>query len=159
MRRVLGWAIVAALVTAALAMAVVPNTDTSAGTRAEQIAAELRCPVCQGLSVKDSDSATARDIRDDITRRVSDGESSVQIRQAYVDRYGEWILLRPRIGGFETLVWVIPAAAAAAASVTLGAAFVRWQRYGRRRVPADDDREIVAAALADYADRGEGAVQ
>lgn len=159
MRRVLGWAIVAALVTASLAMALVPSTDTSAGTRAEQIVAELRCPVCQGLSVKDSDSPTARNIRDDIVRRLADGESSGDIRQAYVDRYGEWILLRPRAAGFQTLVWVIPAAAAAAASVMLGAAFLRWRRHGRHRVPADDDRELVAAALADYADRGERAVQ
>lgn len=148
MRRVLGWALVAAMVAAALALALVPGADTGAGTRAEQIASELRCPVCQGLSVKDSDSPTARDIRSDIDRRLAAGQSPTAIRNAYVDRYGEWILLRPRASGFETLVWATPAAVAAAAAVTLGAAFARWRRRGHRRIPTDADRDIVAAALA-----------
>ena len=145
MRRALSWALVAALVTAALALALVPGDGTGPG--ADQIAAELRCPVCQGLSVKDSDSPTARDIRADIDRRLAAGENPAQIRQAYVERYGEWILLRPRRSGFASLVWAVPAAVAAAAIVTLGAAFARWRRRGNRRSPTQADREIVASAL------------
>jgi cytochrome c-type biogenesis protein CcmH len=159
MRRPLSWALVAALVTAALALALVSGGGTGPGASAEQVAAELRCPVCQGLSVKDSDSPTARDIRSDIDRRLAAGESPGQIRQAYVDRYGQWILLRPRTSGFETLAWAIPAAVAAAAAVTLGAAFARWRRRGRHRTPTDADRDLVAAALARSAEDVEGAVQ
>lgn len=147
MRRLLTWAGVAAVIAAALAIGLRPSDDAgSPAARVDSIAAALRCPVCQGLSVKDSDSPTARDIRTDIRRRVDDGETAAEIRQAYVDRYGDWILLRPKTSGFEALVWAVPAAALGAGAVALGGLFWQWRRRGIARPPTDDDRELVAAA-------------
>lgn len=149
MRRLASWAGIAAVVAAALALGLRPSGDPASPERQSvSVAAGLRCPVCQGLSVKDSDSPTARDIRADIERRLAAGEAPAEIRQAYVARYGEWILLRPKTSGFEALVWVVPAAAAGAGAVGLGAGFWRWRRRSRTRRPTDDDRRLVAAALA-----------
>lgn len=147
MRQLLAWAAVAAVVAASLAVGLRGDEGGStASGRADRIAAGLRCPVCQGLSVKDSDSPTARDIRNDIRRRLDDGEAPTAIRQAYVDRYGEWILLRPRTSGFDALVWAIPVAVVAAGAVVLIGLFWRWRRRAITRPPTDDDRRLVAAA-------------
>ena len=149
MRRLLAWAGVAAVIAAALTIALRPDGDSGTpAALADRIAAGLRCPVCQGLSVKDSDSPTAREIRADIRRRVDDGESAAEIRQAYVDRYGEWILLRPGTSGFDAVVWAVPAAALAAGAVALTGVFWRWRRRGSTRAPTDEERRLVAAARA-----------
>lgn len=147
MRRLLAWAGVAAMIAAALALGLRPTGDgDSPSARGDRIAAGLRCPVCQGLSVKDSDSPTARDIRDDIRRRLDAGESAPEIRQAYVDRYGEWILLRPGTSGFDAVVWAIPAAALAAGTVALAGLFWRWRRRDNERAPTEEERQLVATA-------------
>lgn len=152
MRRLLAWAAVAAAIAASLAIGVRPNGDGAMPAGGvDRVAAGLRCPVCQGLSVKDSDSPTARDIRDDIRRRLDDGETAAEIRQAYVDRYGEWILLRPPTSGFNALVWALPAAAMAAGTVTLAGLFWRWRRRGSDRPPTDDERRLVASARGNHA--------
>lgn len=149
MRRLASWAGVAAVVAAALALGLRPSGHSVSSVRqADSIAAVLRCPVCQGLSVKDSDSPAARDIRDDIDRRLGAGESPSQIRQAYVDRYGDWIMLRPKATGFEALVWVVPPAVAGAGGVALIAALCRWRRRARSRQPTEAERKLVAAAFA-----------
>lgn len=148
MRRLLAWAAIAAAVAAALALGLRPaGGGSSLASRTNRVAAGLRCPVCQGLSVKDSDSPTARDIRADIDRRLAAGQSPAQIRQAYVDRYGRWILLRPSRSGLEGLVWAVPAGAGGAGAVGLGVAFWRWRRGRRGRAPTAEERRIVAAAL------------
>ena len=149
MRRLLQWVAIAAAIAAALALGARPDGPGD-GATADTIAAGLRCPVCQGLSVKDSDSPAARDIRADIGRRLAGGETPADIRRAYVDRYGEWILLRPGTTGFDALVWAIPAAVTAGGAVVISAVLWRWRRRGR--APTDDDRRLVALARA--ADNG-----
>ena len=145
--RLLSWLSVLAVIVLALVVGSgTPGAPTLPAARADRIAAGLRCPVCQGLSVKDSDSPTARDLRDDIRRRIEQGEDDTGIRQAYVERYGEWILLRPPANGFGALVWALPAAGAALAVGGLGLAFWRWRRV--RAAPASaDDRRLVENAL------------
>lgn len=147
MRRVLAWAAVAALVTASLALALRPQGGSPTAS-VDAVAASLRCPVCQGLSVKDSDSPTARDIRADIERRLAAGETPAEVRSAYVDRYGKWILLRPGTSGFEVVVWALPAAVAGAGGVGIATAFWRWRRRNDTRAPTSGERDLVEAALA-----------
>lgn len=147
MRRLAVWAGLAAVVAASVALAMRPGPDNASGaSEAASVAASLRCPVCQGLSVKDSDSPAARDIRADIRRRLDAGEEPAEVRQAYVDRYGEWVLLRPKSSGFEALVWGVPAAVVAGGFVVLAAVFWRWRAAGGRRPPTEDERRLVAAA-------------
>jgi cytochrome c-type biogenesis protein CcmH len=146
MRRMAFWAGVAAVVAFTLVVAARPQGPTTDAARVAAIAAELRCPVCQGLSVADSDSETARNIRTDIVRRVSEGQSAAQVRQAYVARYGEWVLLRPERGGFAGLVWFLPPLGAAAGTAGLVVALWRW-RHQRRFTPSRADVDLVAQAL------------
>ncbi len=90
------WLALGAVVIAALVWAAWPDGgDRTASDRASELAAELRCPDCEGLSVADTSTSTARAIRRDIRTRIDAGQSDAEIRQAYVDRYGESILLKP----------------------------------------------------------------
>jgi cytochrome c-type biogenesis protein CcmH len=122
--------------------------------RTEAITGDLRCPVCQGLSIADSHTPTAEAIRADVRRRVDAGESDSEIRAAYVASYGQWILLRPETSGVGALVWLLPVGALVLAVGGLTFAFRRW-----RREPAlaatDEDRALVEAALANQ-DGGAG---
>ena len=154
MRRVLIWAGLAAVVAASFAIGGRGGGPDTPAAQADRLAAGLRCPVCQGLSVKDSDSPTARDIRADIRRRLDAGDSPDEVRQAYVDRYGQWILLRPGSSGFEALVWAVPAAALGGGSVVLGAAFWRWRRREVLRPPTAEERALVASAFISGTSQG-----
>lgn len=146
--RRLSWAGVVLVVVGALVVGTRPSgVGSSPDARAGRLAAELRCPVCQGLSVLDSDSSTARSIRADVGRRIEGGATDAEIRQAYVDRYGERILLRPRGEGLGALVWVLPVAGAAAGVAGVSVALWRWRRRLGAQATAED-RAIVERALA-----------
>jgi cytochrome c-type biogenesis protein CcmH len=108
MRRWGPWLALAVVVAVALAVVVWPRGDQSAAARAHALETELKCPECQGLSVADSQAPTSRAIRADIKRRIAKGQSDAVIRQAYVDRYGEAILLSPQDSGISLIVWVLP---------------------------------------------------
>lgn len=141
------WALLAAGAAFALVAAADRNTSNTDSELADAIASELRCPVCQGLSIADSDSASARDLRADIARRIASGEPRADIIEAYVDRYGEWILLRPRTTGLATVVWVVPPLVTAAAAMLLVITLTRWRTRPHRR-PTETDRALVEDALA-----------
>jgi cytochrome c-type biogenesis protein CcmH len=120
----------------------------SADQRGAAIAATLRCPTCQGLSVGDSPSKVAASMRDIVAEQVDDGRSDEQIRQWFVDRYGPWILLSPSAGGLGWLAWLLPV-------VALGAGvLVAARRLGGDGpdIGEDDLRGAEAAARAAAAD-------
>ncbi|HVR88183.1 MAG TPA: cytochrome c-type biogenesis protein CcmH [Candidatus Limnocylindria bacterium] len=103
--------LLAALVTlAALGWSARPQPLT-ASERVDRISAELRCPVCQGLSVQDSPSETARNMRDLVEARVAAGRTDEQIRDEFRRSYGDWILLSPPLLSPSGLVWIGPVAA------------------------------------------------
>ena len=79
--------------------------------RVDQIAAELRCPVCQGLSVQDSPSDTARSMKALVATRVAEGRTDDEIRTEFQRSYGDWILLSPPLLSANGLVWLAPLAA------------------------------------------------
>ncbi|WDR04382.1 cytochrome c-type biogenesis protein CcmH [Devosia algicola] len=74
-------------------------------SRARDISAEIRCLVCQNQSIDDSDADLARDLRLLVRERLVAGDSDDQVRQYLVDRYGEFVLLRPRIEPRTILLW------------------------------------------------------
>ena len=94
--------------------------------RARDISAELRCLVCQNQSIDDSDADLARDLRVLVRERLVAGDSDEAVRQYVVDRYGEYVLLNPRVGGHTLLLWI-------AAPVLLLAGLVTLVMMGRRR--------------------------
>jgi cytochrome c-type biogenesis protein CcmH len=102
------WIALALVVVVALAVVLWPNGSQSPAARAHDLETQLKCPECQGLSVADSQAPTSRAIRGDIKRRIKAGQSDEQIRQAYIDTYGESILLDPRGSGVSLLVWILP---------------------------------------------------
>jgi cytochrome c-type biogenesis protein CcmH len=100
---------------AAIVVAVAALIATSDGAatatiaeRARAVASGLRCPVCQNLSVADSPSALAGDMRTEIVARLSTGDSEDDVRAYFVARYGEWILLEPTRSGLNLLPWLFP---------------------------------------------------
>ncbi len=101
---------------AALVFAARPH-DVTADERIDQIATELRCPVCQGLSVKDSTSETARQMRDLVTQRVREGKTNAEIEAEFRAAYGNWIFLSPPVASWSGLIWLAPFAALAAGLV------------------------------------------
>lgn len=112
---------------------------------ARQLAAELRCPDCQALSVADSDTAAAIEIRRRIDELLAAGATPDEVRAHFVERYGEWILLAPR----SPLPWALPFAALLAGGVALAA----WLVLGRRFAAGRTDRSAQPAALDEEARR------
>ena len=84
-----------------------PAAPPTQAEQARRIAAELRCPDCQALSVAESETAAAAAIRRQIVEQLAAGQPPDQIRAYFVARYGEWILLAPP----SPFAWLIPAAA------------------------------------------------
>ena len=122
------WLIIAAILAVGLAIAWTARPQPlTAAERVDRISAELRCPVCQGLSVQDSPSETARSMRALVVQRVAEGRTDDQIRAEFVQSYGDWIVLSPPLFSFAGLVWLVPLAA-----VVLGAALA----WSRARAPA-----------------------
>jgi cytochrome c-type biogenesis protein CcmH len=111
-------AVLLALVVTVVAATVLAARDSGSvatvDERTHQIAAGLRCPVCLNLSVADSPSRLAGEMRDEIASRVRSGQTDEQIRAFFVDRYGEWVLLEPTRSGLNLLPWALPVTAVAA---------------------------------------------
>jgi cytochrome c-type biogenesis protein CcmH len=94
-----------------------------------EVAAQLRCVVCQSLSVADSPSETAHQMKDIIRERLAAGESPEQVRAYFVEKYGNWILLSPPRQGFNLLVWVVPFAGLGLGLVLVLLVVRRWSRH------------------------------
>ena len=113
-----------ALLALAAVVALEPRPAPSPAERAEGIARELRCPDCQGLSVADSPTRSALEIRRQIDALVADGATDGEVRDHFVARYGQWILLAPS----SPVVWIIPFAVVLAGTAALGARLIARRR-------------------------------
>jgi len=113
--RVLQFVLVAlTLLSAPHALAVQPDeilSDPALEARARGLSKELRCMVCQNQSIDDSDAPLAKDLRVLVRERLKQGESDGQVIDFLVARYGEFVLLRPRLNLHTALLWLGPPAA------------------------------------------------
>ena len=142
MRRWLLLLATAGLIALGIAVAVValqpPPAQTAEG-QALQLAGELRCPDCEALSVAESHTGAADTIRAEIAEQLAAGRSVDEVRQYFVDRYGQWILLQPA----DPLIWLLPVAV-----ILVGVAVFAWWLLGRRD-QADAEAGKVAESPAD----------
>ena len=81
-------------------------SDPALEERARDLSTELRCLVCQNQSIDDSDAPLAKDLRVLIRERISAGDSDVEVIDLVVDRYGEFVLLRPRFAPHTWPLWL-----------------------------------------------------
>ena len=120
---------------------ILPNPALEA--RARAISHDPRCMVCQNQSIDDSEAPLARDLRLLVRERLTAGDSDTDVVDFMVARYGEFVLLKPRVNQHTLLLWLIPPLA------LLGGGFALW-RYSRRRgKSADATDESVARLTAD----------
>ena len=99
------------LLTAFPAFAVNPDevlTDPALEARARTLSAQLRCMVCQNQSIDDSNAELARDLRLLVRERLKNGDSDEAVIDYVVSRYGEFVLLNPRLRGETLLLWGAP---------------------------------------------------
>jgi cytochrome c-type biogenesis protein CcmH len=88
--------------------------DSRQEAKAQALMEELRCLVCQGQSIADSDAELAGDMRDLVRRRIAAGENPAQVRSWLVQRYGSWISYRPTAEPAAWPLWLAPLALIAA---------------------------------------------
>jgi cytochrome c-type biogenesis protein CcmH len=120
--------VVALLVIAPLAAASPLRAAPVSEETVHEVAAQLRCVVCQSLSVADSPSETAHQMKAIIRERLAAGETPEQVKAYFVEKYGLWILLAPPRQGFNLLVWVVPFGGLAAGLVLVLVLARRWSR-------------------------------
>jgi cytochrome c-type biogenesis protein CcmH len=138
----------AAAVIGFLLVAVLPTAPPTRQQQARALAAELRCPDCESLSVAESRTAAAAAIRAEIDEQLAAGRSPADVRATFVARYGEWILLQPT----SPFIWLVPVVALLA-----GMALVAWWLRGRRssRVAPPLAGEVEAAERQRIRDEAE----
>lgn len=114
----------------ACALVVAGAAPRSLEDEAREIAAQLRCPVCQNLSVADSPSELANQMRGVIRDKLQAGESREQIEAYFVEKYGEWVLLAPMKRGFNLVAWVLPFVGVVAGAFVVMVVVRRWTGGG-----------------------------
>jgi len=103
--------------------------DPAREARVQALGKQLRCPMCQGLSIADSGSSAARAQMDKVRELVAAGKTDQEIRDYFTSRYGEWALLEPPASGMNLLVWLLPLLLLVGGGVAIA-------RTVRRPVPA-----------------------
>jgi cytochrome c-type biogenesis protein CcmH len=110
-------------------------SDPAKESRARDLSRELRCMVCQNQSIDDSEAPLARDLRLLVRERIAAGDSDAQVMDFLVARYGEFVLLKPRLMPHTLLLWLLPPLALAGGGLAL------WIHNRRRsRSAASDDQ-------------------
>jgi cytochrome c-type biogenesis protein CcmH len=119
---------------------VATTTDSAAlDARVREVASELRCPVCQGLSIQDSPSELAQSMRAVVREQMAAGKTADEVKAHFVAAYGEWVLLRPRARGFNLAVYLLPILAVLAGAILVVVLARRWSsRPGDGPSPSDD---------------------
>jgi cytochrome c-type biogenesis protein CcmH len=131
------------LTVASAAYAVQPDeimSDTAKEARARDLSRELRCMVCQNQSIDDSEAPLARDLRLLVRERIAAGDSDAQVIDFLVARYGEFVLLKPRLNSHTWLLWFLTPLALAGGGLAL------WM-HGRRRSKSTAGQDTAPPSL------------
>lgn len=146
MRKLIAILFMLTIACAAPAYAVQPDevmADPAKESRARDLSRELRCMVCQNQSIDDFDAPLARDLRLLVRERIAAGDSDGQVIDFLVARYGEFVLLKPRLNAHTWLLWLLPPLALAGGGAAL------WMHSRRRLKSADGDDQPRLKLTAD----------
>jgi cytochrome c-type biogenesis protein CcmH len=136
------------LVSASPSCAVEPDEllkDPGLESRARSISSELRCLVCQNQSIDDSHAPLARDLRVLVRQKLIDGAGDDEIRNFLVDRYGDFILLKPRFSADTLILWFAPFMVLAFGGFSIFR--VARRRAGLKSAPLDASERLHLDAL------------
>ncbi len=139
--------LLAALFVSVSAFAAEPDElldDPALEARAQDLDEHLRCVVCQSQSIAESNAPLAKDLRILVRERISQGDSDEEVIDYIVERYGDYVLLKPPVQGNTLFLWAFPAAA-----LLLGAAggffFLRGSKKAiaaSAPLSADDEDDV-----------------
>jgi cytochrome c-type biogenesis protein CcmH len=119
--------------------------DLEEQTRA--IATELRCVVCQNLSVADSPSEMAQQMRAVVREQLQAGKTPEQVKEFFVSKYGEWVLLKPKTTGFSALLWILPYVVLVLGVITALWFIRRWSTVKKFHATGADASEAARSEL------------
>jgi len=120
-----------------------PITDPEQRELYERLTDEVRCLVCQNQTIADSNAPLAMDLRREIREKIEAGQDETEIKTFLTDRYGDFVLYRPRFDGPALLLWLTPAL------LLLAAAMWLWRIVQRRSdLPLTTEEEDAPEAPA-----------
>jgi cytochrome c-type biogenesis protein CcmH len=121
--------------------------DPALEARARNLSRELRCLVCQNQSIDDSEAPLAHDLRVIVRERLKAGDTDKQVVDFLVARYGEFVLLKPRLSWHTLALWGAPPA-----TVLLGIALLIVVNRRRRYAPVQEVANLTSAEEARLAE-------
>ncbi|MTD99109.1 cytochrome C biogenesis protein CcdA [Paracoccus sp. YIM 132242] len=130
--------------------AVQPNEvlpDAAQEARAREISQKLRCPVCQGENIDESNAPISRDLRLYVRERIVAGDSNDQVIDAVVDRFGEFVLFEPRARGGNLVLWL------AGPFMLLVALLGAWRFLRNRATARPEEAQALSQAERDRLDQ------
>jgi|JI10StandDraft_1071094.scaffolds.fasta_scaffold249831_2 cytochrome c-type biogenesis protein CcmH len=148
----------AALLTATLVFAQAPapaQTDAALEARVKALTSELRCLVCQNQTVADSTSPVANDLRDQVRTQLAAGKSEDEVKNYMTDRFGDFVLYKPRFKATTFALWAGPFIALAFAGALLVRRLRKTSAAHQATVLTDVDRARARALLQDDANSNE----
>ena len=150
MRRTLLGVSAVLMMAASAAYAVQPDeimSDPVKEARARDLSRELRCMVCQNQSIDDSEAPLAKDLRILVRERIAAGDSNAQVIDFIVARYGEFVLLKPRLNAHTWILWLLPPLVLAGGGIAL------WMQARRRRksVAGEEDPALLKLSAEEEA--------
>jgi cytochrome c-type biogenesis protein CcmH len=121
--------------------------DPALEARARAISAELRCMVCQNQSIDDSNAELAKDLRVLVRERITAGDSDQQVMDYIVSRYGEFVLLKPRVGVNTILLWGMPVLLLIAGGAVIVRQVSRRRRLESAQPLSDEEQKTLDEIL------------
>jgi len=112
------------------------SADSALDVHTTRLAVQLRCAVCQGISIQESPSALAREMRELVKEQLRAGRTDAEVKEYFVSKYGEWILLAPKAQGFNLVLYLAPFVLLIGGFVGIAIVVKRWTAAA----PPDADR-------------------